>query len=443
MVVEVKSKYILKDIFKYIKDKTTELKLFAYSKYYQKRLEINIANYCKIYLDRLDFDLNKYIYRKEIYYKKDSLIKDYNNFFSEKNLNKEEFENILYIILNSKIEKEKKNYVNIESPIFEIISTTNDFDKYHMIIIYQETIDRLKLKDYYSISFDKLNKSNKKYSVFYIFNEKTKADDLLELNINFNNVKKVNFGYSDYKPINNEISEKSKNIFKLFQDLEELILSGNSNIIKVLETIYFKELRSLQLSWNEISNIKLLEKVRFDKLELLNLSHNLISDINILENINLNQLKVLDLSFNKISDVEVLRKVKFNKLEKLDLCYNEIFNIIVLESDNFKELKELNLYHNKISDINVLKDVKFDNLEILNLGCNLISDISILENVSFKQLKELNLSFNEILSINVLEKVKFDKLKILNLNGNNLITSKCNSSIISRLRFEIYNENIK
>ena len=59
--VQVKSKYILKDIFKYIKDKTVELKLFAYSKYYQKRLEINIANYCKIYLDRLDFDLNKYI----------------------------------------------------------------------------------------------------------------------------------------------------------------------------------------------------------------------------------------------------------------------------------------------------------------------------------------------------------------------------------------------
>ena len=270
--VQVKSKYILKDIFKYIKDKTVELKLFAYSKYYQNRLEINIANYCKIYLDRLDFDLNKYIYRKEIYYKKDSLINDYNNFISEKNLNKEEFENILYIILNSKIEKEKKNYVNIESPIFEIISKTNDFDKYHMIIIYQENIDRLKLKDDYSITFDKLNKSNNKYSVFYIFNEKEKADDLLELNINFHNVKKVNFRYSDYKPINNQISEKTKNIFKLFLDLEELILSGNSDIIKVLETISFQELRSLQLSWNEISNIELLEKARFDKLEVLNLS---------------------------------------------------------------------------------------------------------------------------------------------------------------------------
>ena len=40
MAVEVRSKYILKDIFKYIKDKTVELKLFAYSKYYQNRLEI-------------------------------------------------------------------------------------------------------------------------------------------------------------------------------------------------------------------------------------------------------------------------------------------------------------------------------------------------------------------------------------------------------------------
>ena len=39
---------------------------------------------------------------------------------------------------------------------------------------------------------------------------------------------------------------------------------------------------------------------------------------------NFKQLKELDLSYNNISDIKVLEKVKFEKLEKLDLSGNEI-----------------------------------------------------------------------------------------------------------------------
>ena len=390
--VTIRSKYILKYIFNFIGDKTKILRIFAHSKYYQNRLEINIANYCKIYLDNLDFDLNKYVYRKDIYYKKDKLIKDYNDFISKNNLNKEEFESIVNIILNSKAEKRKKNYINIESPLFEITLRTNDFEKYYMIIIYQDNINDPKIKEDYSYIFHNLNTSKIKYSVCYVFNETTKLDDILELNINFNNVKKVNYFYNDYKPIDNNISKNAIEILKQFQQLEQIVLGGNSDVIKILETIYFKELKELQLPYNEISDIKLLEKVKIYKLELLNLSHNLITDINVLENINLTQLKELDLSFNKISDIEILSKVEFNELEKLDLCYNEIININILENDKFGRLKELDLYHNKISDIKVFTKVKFDNLEKLNLGDNPIPDKNILKKFYFKKIKELNLS---------------------------------------------------
>ena len=67
---------------------------------------------------------------------------------------------------------------------------------------------------------------------------------------------------------------------------------------------------------------------------------------NILENASIKQikeLKELDLSFNEISDIKVLQKVKVEKLEILDLSYNKISNINILEKVDFKELKELYL----------------------------------------------------------------------------------------------------
>ena len=52
-----------------------------------------------------------------------------------------------------------------------------------------------------------------------------------------------------------------------------------------------------------------------------------LSDINILEKVNFKELKELDLSWNNISNIEVLEKVKFEKLEKLLLFGNNIDEI--------------------------------------------------------------------------------------------------------------------
>ena len=52
------------------------------------------------------------------------------------------------------------------------------------------------------------------------------------------------------------------------------------------------------------------------------------NNINILENVNFKELKELDLSYNNISEIKVLEKVKFEKLEKLDLGSNKISNNI-------------------------------------------------------------------------------------------------------------------
>ena len=49
-------------------------------------------------------------------------------------------------------------------------------------------------------------------------------------------------------------------------------------IIVLLENVTFKELKLLDLSSNNISNVNFLEKVKIEKLEILNLRCNEISD---------------------------------------------------------------------------------------------------------------------------------------------------------------------
>ena len=90
----------------------------------------------------------------------------------ENNFNKEEFENILYEILKRKEiedinEINKKEYYNqfidIYSPLFELMSKTKTFGKYTIYISLG-----CKLKEDYIILFNKLNKSNANYtSIFF------------------------------------------------------------------------------------------------------------------------------------------------------------------------------------------------------------------------------------------------------------------------------------
>ena len=387
MISEIKSKYILLHIYNFIKDRHFIQKLFIHSENYKNRLDINYSFCYEKYLDKLHFNLNDFLYKNEEEYEKDVLKKEYDYFLIKNDLNKVKFEKMLYEVINNnneRYEKDGKKYINIDSPIFEILSKTNVFDKIFTIYISQKNIDEYKLKNDYIKIFNKLNNSNIKYkSIYYIFNEKTKIDYLKEININFNNIRELEIIYNN-EMIKNDYTNNSINIINLFKNLEQLILRGNENIIKLLENVNLKELRELVLSQNKISDIKLLEKVEFYKLEIVNLNINKISDINSLSNVKFKKLKELYLYFNKISDIKVLGNVKFDKLEKLDLNYNEISDINILENANFKELKELYLSKNKISDIQILEKVKFDKLEKLYLSGNQISDINSLEKANFK-----------------------------------------------------------
>ena len=91
------------------------------------------------------------------------------------------------------------------------------------------------------------------------------------------------------KELNNLISSSKNSFGGIEMDKNKLsILKKNIENLKFLEYINFKEIKELDLSYNEISDIKVLEKVKFEKLEKLNLRYNQIWNINILENVNFN-----------------------------------------------------------------------------------------------------------------------------------------------------------
>ena len=129
-------------------------------------------------------------------------------------------------------------------------------------------------------------------------------------------------------------------------------LSNNLNI----EQKDFKNYKYLK-EMNDIFGTKIKdiesENLKLKRKEINNYSLELITKIEF------NNLKELNLSENEISDITVLEKVNFKKLEILNLNYNKLENINILKIVKFKELKELHLYHNKISDINVLEKDNF------------------------------------------------------------------------------------
>ena len=296
---KIQSKFILNNIFDYIKDTNFKLKLFIHSKSIQNKLDLKIINYKELYLNKIGFDLDKYLYTQSC--SKNILNINYKNFLLKINFNKDEFENVLYEILKRKETGDinepnrKKNnnklIVDIYSPLLEIISKLKIFEKY-TIYISQNTLD-VNLVENYTKLFNKLNKSNIKYtSIYYSFKDIKKINYLKEINLDFNNIKRI---ILDIKANDYIINEEYKYYFLTFFRFDAL--QNNLSYLKIkpnnfksfnidfFENVNFKELKELDLSNNKISDIKVLEKVKLEKLEKLNLDWNKISNINILKNV--------------------------------------------------------------------------------------------------------------------------------------------------------------
>ena len=485
-ICNIKSLYILKDIFNYITDKQFADKLFLYSKKFQNKLDLKLIELKEKYLKKIDFNLDKYLYAHPKLFHKDYLTNQYNIFLEQNNLNKDKFEKIIYDIyeyknikdLNEEDINNAENYdklIDIDSPLFNLLSKTKNFEKKFTVYLSQNNIDEYNLKYYYAQVFKNLNKLKIKYSsISYILDDITKLNYLNKINIDFNKIERINLYINNYIKSNafannKDLKINNKTFFETFFSINNfrnnLIYLKiyflkeqkiNSDLFKKINNFKFLKylyLRSFNCDKKTIINLNNLEvlslcrcnnlvvsnkKVQFlvldnkqtyiDRFDIINykefnifnLSYNNMYDIDILKNVDFKELKVLNLSNNKISDISILEKVRFKDLQELNLSNNEISDINSLKNVNFQKLNILNLSNNKISDITILEKVHFQKLNELKLRENKIYNINILEKVNFKELKELDLSANEISDIQILEKVNFNELHKLDLSVNQI-----------------------
>jgi len=140
-----------------------------------------------------------------------------------------------------------------------------------------------------------------------------------------------------------------------------------------------QNVRSINLEWNEISDVTPLQNLT--QLQELWLNMNQIKNIDMLGK--LTNINTLAVRYNKIKDLGVLSRL--TNLRKLEIGVNQITDISVLR--HLTQLEVLKLERNKVRDIAPLGNLT--NLRVLKLFGNEISDIWPL--ASLQNLQELDL----------------------------------------------------
>lgn len=181
---------------------------------------------------------------------------------------------------------------------------------------------------------------------------------------------------------------------------------NDRSIGSIEDIVHFKNLISLYLKSNKISDISCLKELT--KLEYLDISNNNITDVSALDG--LAELRELCMGSNRIADIGSLQGKPY--LQSLDASLNNISDISSLSG--LTSLESLNLSDNKIVDISALK--KLTKLSYLNMEYNDIEDISILGGM--KDLEVLLLNGNNIRDISSLKGLR--KLKELRLAGSSI-----------------------
>ena len=264
-----------------------------------------------------------------------------------------------------------------------------DFDLLSLYDIEKDLLNKIEVMDLSNKEIKELN------GVEYLSN-------LRELNLENNQLKKVNLRYNELLTnlniSNNNLERINLNFNK---NLEYLNLSKN-NLFK-FDTLPISKIKKLDLSNNNISEIKLTNMKDIISLRLKN---NKLKEVNLKNNL---KLEELDISFNKIKELSY-----FSNLTSLDIEATDIEDVIVN-----KELKRINIGSTKFKDIEFIRNL--EDLEDLNVSNTNITNLDLSK---YKKLKSLNISDTYLEKFNIkdnllLQILKAEKAHIKNLDLSN------------------------
>ena len=425
---KIKSKYILENIFDYVKDENFKFKLFVYSKKLQKKFDLKLLDYKNIYLKNR---INLFEFLSD-YNKKEGYPKNYdkkeltNKFNSTLNKLKLKEENITDYIINFFKNYEKKEndeiYIDIYSPFFDLLSKEEYFWKKFIIPIISEFIDKNKLKNDYISFFNKINKLNINFSLLFLYINKNNINYLKELGINFNKIKKFiasPTNSSEFILVDNKknFNDFLKILFS-FDNINNLNylkihISGNQHKIKlnIIESLNnFKCLEYLYLAGIDLESTFIINLPNLKKLFISG-----CDKITFFDNPNLEQLFINESGIDNPKSL-----LKFPKLEKCEFYswrntdikrYNSIIDLSIL--------KNLKIFAGEAQDFLKLANVSLESCSILS---NYDSSIEIEKEVikkiiSIKSLKNVRLILKKINSDDI-SKIQGENNSITKLEIN-------------------------
>ncbi len=278
------SKYIILTIFSYIDDYKFKYIFFKNSKMFQSKLNLELYQYQDEYLKKNGIHLSYYF---SLYY--NCNFQDFiSNYDNNRDITKKKIEedymnqkfdiNIIESYVNGYF-KDYPEYnnkiIDVNSPFFNAISKTNNFDKNFMIFI---SVKNEEDKKKYITIFEDLNKKNTKYSLYLEIEDCNDINYLKEFNINFNQVRclkiKSNFlgkikNYQNY----NYLVKTSCSFNNIETNLKYLSLDLIDSIIEAdsLDNINnFKSLECLELSNVKLNNTFSLKLNNFISLFIFN-----------------------------------------------------------------------------------------------------------------------------------------------------------------------------
>ncbi|KAK2414564.1 receptor protein [Trifolium repens] len=222
-------------------------------------------------------------------------------------------------------------------------------------------------------------------------------------------------------------------IAKLILNVGEFFYFG-ARQINYSDFIIFKDLKSLDLSYAQISNCTKSDQ-GLKNLEVLNLNDNplynaksimsCLDGLSSLKSLSLAYLSIIDHLIEDSTSLHIFQTMletissKMLHLEVLDISYNNLTNEILPSLRGFTSLNELYLI-----DIGLDSDLRFHglkNLEILDISANNFYDTDIASALSgLSSLKSLILQRNQITIRSIHNISKLGSLELLDLSINNL-----------------------
>ena len=225
----------------------------------------------------------------------------------------------------------------------------------------------------------------------------------------------------------------SQNFIQNVNDLTQAgqleILDLSNNFISDIHSMVLpNSLRTLNLAYNNLT-LNGIRSFNFNKLKDLDLSHNILNETLSQDSFmavaasssetSSSNLRTLDLSFNNLVSLKQQTFAKFPRLKILKLQSNKFDVLDPKAFNSLPKLKNLDLSSNAILDLpnELFKTLK--NLETLDLSHNFLQSITGAFTQGLVNLNTLNLANNDIIFVEPLQDIS-NLLIDLHLNSNPL-----------------------